>query len=334
MFRTDSQGAVLGLPPPEPPGLPAGFFSKGNPALGQKATVLSAEWANMIQEEVAHVVEGAGIALDQQNKADFTQLRQAIVAMIGSLSPVPPPELPIGSIIPFYDGLQALPDLSNRYLVGFGSEGGNDLDSAVFSSAPVGIPFHEIDLSHAHTVNPHVHNIADHSHSIGSHVHTINAHSHTVNAHSHSITSQVVSVLSAGSHSHGGRNSGMTTSPGSDEQSWNYRVKDDNGGWVNRSSGNHIGVDGGGNDEGQHGHTISADGVHNHSTQTHNHGGATGNTSPGTNTVGLTTNGASGSTDTVALATDAASPATDVQLSALQSIQPRSIRVRFLMRIA
>lgn len=85
---------------------------------------------------------------------------------------------PVGSIIPFYDfnaalsfnasywaycdgssqtvsgiGTQTLPDLSNRYLVGFGTEGGGDIDSASWSTSAVGAASHQIDISHTHSTN-------------------------------------------------------------------------------------------------------------------------------------------------------------------------------------
>jgi hypothetical protein len=82
--------------------------------------------------------------------------------------------VPIGSIIPFYDvsaqlnfnssnwaycdgssatigGVSAnLPDLSNRYLVGFGTEGGGNIDTATWATAAVGNATHSIDVSHNH----------------------------------------------------------------------------------------------------------------------------------------------------------------------------------------
>lgn len=90
---------------------------------------------------------------------------------------------PIGSILPFYDfngnltfsasywkycdgsthdfggavGVQTLPDLSNRYLVGFGTEGGGDIDSAGWATAAVGQASHQIDISHTHTGASHTH---------------------------------------------------------------------------------------------------------------------------------------------------------------------------------
>lgn len=91
--------------------------------------------------------------------------------------------IPIGSIIPFYDfngsltfdsaywvycdgsittvggESRTLPDLSNRYLVGFGTEGGGDIDTATWSSSPVGEASHQVDLSHIHVVPGHKHQI-------------------------------------------------------------------------------------------------------------------------------------------------------------------------------
>ena len=90
---------------------------------------------------------------------------------------------PIGSIIPFYDfdgdatfdtdywvycdgsaatlgggiGAKTLPDLSNRYLVGFGTEGGGDIDSAAWATAAVGNASHQVDVSHTHTGPSHTH---------------------------------------------------------------------------------------------------------------------------------------------------------------------------------
>lgn len=179
--------------------------------------------------------------------------------------------VPIGSIIPFYDfsalitfdtsywtycngailvnassplNGQTLPDLSGRYLVGFGNDGGGNIGTAPWTIVVAGNAGHQINLLHSHTVAGHTHTVAAHHHTIS------NSGTHT-----HSITS-------------GGPVAALdTNSP-------------DNGV-----------IDPGGN---------------------HNHGGITGDTSPITSSV---------------------SPGTDSQLSATQSIQPRSIRVRYIMRV-
>lgn len=54
-------------------------FRDGNRSTGIEATEFSAAWCNLLQEELANVIEGAGLVL---NGADYTQLRQAIQAMI------------------------------------------------------------------------------------------------------------------------------------------------------------------------------------------------------------------------------------------------------------
>ena len=182
---------------------------------------------------------------------------------------------------------QTLPDLSGRYLVGFGSDGGGDVDSATWATSVVGAASNQISLAHSHTVN---------------------AHSHTVNSHTHSVSSHTHGVSSAGSHSHAGRTTGMSTS--ATETNPNYRIKE-NGGWTNFPSA-HISADTGtGGDEGNHDHNISTDGSHSHSIASGG-GGSTGSSTPGTST---------------------SSPGTDSQLSTTQSIQPRSIRARAIMRV-
>lgn len=84
MHRIDSQGTVNGLPAPEAVGDTVGYFSKGNPGLGQKATVVSADWANAVQEEIVNVILGAGLSLD---KTAQNQLYLGVLALIGSVAP-------------------------------------------------------------------------------------------------------------------------------------------------------------------------------------------------------------------------------------------------------
>lgn len=107
---------------------------------------------------------------------------------------------PIGTIIPFYDfngaltfnptnwaycdgsvktvgsiGAQTLPDLSNRYLVGFGNEGAGDIGTDPWSSLAIGNPSHIVNLSHVHSMNGHVHNMHSHTHYMQDHVHKAGA---------------------------------------------------------------------------------------------------------------------------------------------------------------
>ena len=52
MHRIDSSGALASLPAPASPGATAGYFTGGNPGLGQAATIVSADWLNAVQEEL------------------------------------------------------------------------------------------------------------------------------------------------------------------------------------------------------------------------------------------------------------------------------------------
>ena len=61
------------------PGNVAGLFSDGNPAIGQQATQVRAEWLNDLQENIAYFIEQAGIALE---KGDETQIKAAFDALV------------------------------------------------------------------------------------------------------------------------------------------------------------------------------------------------------------------------------------------------------------
>lgn len=227
-----------------------------------------------------------------------------------------PQLVPIGSIIPFYDfnalvtfnatywtycngGVvggagplagQTLPDLSGRYLVGFGTDGGGDIGTAPWATATVGNAGNTINLEHSHIVSAHTHDMGSHTHNGPSHTHTVAAHTHTtadhtliiseIPSHSHDYTWYTAAGASPGATGDVG-NSGANTSTTTSE--------------------------GGG-------------GAHNH--------GDTGSTSLTTDAGGSAATGGP-STNT----TSSASPGTDNRLSTAQSIQPISIRVRYIMRI-
>lgn len=79
MFRIDHPTAATSLPPPAAAGTP-GYFTEGNPATGTPATVVSADWANMVQEEIANVVVGAGLTLSKSNRGQLLSAIQSIAA--------------------------------------------------------------------------------------------------------------------------------------------------------------------------------------------------------------------------------------------------------------
>jgi hypothetical protein len=204
---------------------------------------------------------------------------------------------PIGTIIPHYDfagaltvnstywalcnnqvvtvegiGSQSLPELSNRYLVGFGTENGGDIGSATFETAPVGNANHVNNFSHTHTVN--------------SHSHTVNSHNHSIGSHSHTLTSRT-----------GWASNDGVTPP----NTGGFDVRNEDGSRVE-----HIRADAG---------VLSSEGQHRHDL-----GGSTDSTNLG-------------STGNASPSTSSSSPGTSTGLSASEDIQPRSIRVRYYMRI-
>ena len=70
MHRIDGPGATIG-----------NLFTEGNPSLGIPATVVTDDWANDVQEELANFIESQGIALV---KGDQDQLELAILNAIGA----------------------------------------------------------------------------------------------------------------------------------------------------------------------------------------------------------------------------------------------------------
>ena len=210
--------------------------------------------------------------------------------------------VPVGSIIPFYDfnalatfdasswrycdgsvlalvgsilNGQTLPDLSGRYLVGFGTDGGGDIDTAPWATAAVGNAGNTINIAHTHTVAAHTHDLGNHTHTGG--------------AHTHDLSSAGWARIAA-------------VGGGSGDILIDVTAADN---WVsNRRCDSSDQVAGA---------AISEGAILDGATDS---GGAVATGVPSTNTSG------------------AASPATDSQLSAVQSIQPISIRVRYIMRVA
>ena len=58
---------------------PDNLFVNGNPSTGTKGTTVKAEWLNAVQEELAAVVEAAGITLDPE---DNGQVLAALLRMV------------------------------------------------------------------------------------------------------------------------------------------------------------------------------------------------------------------------------------------------------------
>lgn len=78
MFQTDQPSAVSALPTPAPAGS-QGYFTNGNPGTGQAATVVDADWLNMLQSELINVVLAAGLT---PSKTVYNQIITAIRILI------------------------------------------------------------------------------------------------------------------------------------------------------------------------------------------------------------------------------------------------------------
>jgi len=85
MHRIDHPTAVPSQPPAETAGHP-GFFTSGSPMSELTATIVTADWANSVQEEISSVIEDAGISLDKTNNR---QLLQALNAPISEPGRIP-----------------------------------------------------------------------------------------------------------------------------------------------------------------------------------------------------------------------------------------------------
>lgn len=78
MFRIDNATSAGSLPTPGAVGPnPDSYFTEGDPGLAVPATVVTADWLNALQEEIAYAIEQNGGTLDKTNR---TQLKAAIDA--------------------------------------------------------------------------------------------------------------------------------------------------------------------------------------------------------------------------------------------------------------
>jgi hypothetical protein len=78
MYRIDTQNNVAALPAKRPAAADPGYFNN-NPGAGS-GTVVSGDWLNTVQEELAAVIGGASIALDRTNNGQLLAAIQALVA--------------------------------------------------------------------------------------------------------------------------------------------------------------------------------------------------------------------------------------------------------------
>ncbi len=130
MQRIKASGVVSVMPLVQENSYDPGYFSNGNPATGELATMMTAEWCNGVQEELLAVIQDAKLT---PSGTDLKQLLQALKyffstseaekwrkAMIGSLVPMAVSSLPGGFGMP--DGslflFEDYPELKEKYDAG------------------------------------------------------------------------------------------------------------------------------------------------------------------------------------------------------------------------
>ncbi len=82
MFKIDNSTAATALPTPAAAGTP-GYFTGGNPGSGVAATILDADFMNMLQEELNNVVTGAGLT---PSKTTYNQVATALNTLYAKLA--------------------------------------------------------------------------------------------------------------------------------------------------------------------------------------------------------------------------------------------------------
>lgn len=81
MQRIDGAAVAPSLPTPAGTNAP-GYFTEGNPAGGVPATVVTADWLNMVQEELAGIVEASGATLDKDNPGQVAAVVGPVLALV------------------------------------------------------------------------------------------------------------------------------------------------------------------------------------------------------------------------------------------------------------
>lgn len=282
---------------------------------------------------------------------------------------------PIGSIIPFYDFNAAvtfdtdawiycdgavisdasspldgltLPDLSNRYLVGFGTEGGGDIDSAAWATPAVGQASHQINIQHAHTMTGHNHTGPSHDHDLTFDISPFTsgagtAHSHTNNTLALTNAAMTGALDNESAHTHtrgtfyariampaqGGASTTEIEYQSETVSAWTATDRCDSVQDQSSSQSVTAGVPIAG--------TSSAGSAHTHGLGTlaiTNAAitGATADESTHTHSIDPPSAGPFTSTSAGTGVTSTTIDTMNNQLSTTQTIQPRSIRVRYIMR--
>ncbi len=99
MHRIDHPTAVAVRPAAEAAG-ESGYFTSGDPITGQEATWVTQTWLNDVQENIAQVIEAAGIALAKGDGSQLMLAIRLIASQVGMPVGIPFPWLGATSTIP------------------------------------------------------------------------------------------------------------------------------------------------------------------------------------------------------------------------------------------
>lgn len=98
MQRIKASGVVSVMPPAQENSYDPGYFSNGNPATGELATMMTAEWCNGVQEELLAVIQDANLT---PSGTDLKQLLQALKYLFSNSEAEKWRKSMIGALFPF-----------------------------------------------------------------------------------------------------------------------------------------------------------------------------------------------------------------------------------------
>lgn len=88
MYQIDNSTAATTKPVPAPLGTP-GYFTGGNPQSGEAATIVDADWLNMLQGELGAILGSAAMAQDKTNNGQvMAALTKLFSGGIKTLNPI------------------------------------------------------------------------------------------------------------------------------------------------------------------------------------------------------------------------------------------------------
>ena len=103
MYLIHGPDTVPAKPAKKPAETAPGWFDGGNPVQNLKATMVTLDWLNTLQDELKNVIEEAGLELDRNDDSQLVQAIKKLVVAVVNLSPeIHIETVPVGPIIAFH----------------------------------------------------------------------------------------------------------------------------------------------------------------------------------------------------------------------------------------